>query len=165
MYERDSNNILRIEEAEIWGLNFSGEASKFNRPGDRNFCVDLDCELGEILEKEGWNVKWRRDEDGNVTSCFIQVKVNFEVPNPRLRPKIYTITGGRKVLLNEDTVGALDSYDIITNDKGRTIADLEIRPREWHMDDGKHGVKAYLSEMYVTINESKFARKYADYEE
>lgn len=166
MYERDLNNNLRIEGAEIWALNFSGRPNQYNREGDRNFCVEFDVELGDILKNEGWNVKYHKDRDtGEPVSAYVNVAVNYNVSNPRLRPKIYVISGGKKTLLNEETVDAIDGYDIVTNENGRMIADLEIRPREWGMQDGKHGVKAYLSEMYVTVNESKFARKYADFDE
>ena len=166
MYERDLNNNLRIEGAEIWSLNFSGRPNQYNREGDRNFCMEFDVELGDILKKEGWNVKYHRDRDTDEpVSAYINVAVNYNVKNPRLRPKIYVISGGRKTLLNEDTVAAIDGYDIVTNENGRMIADIEIRPREWEMRDGKKGVKAYLSEMYVTVNESKFARKYADFDD
>lgn len=166
MYERDLNNTLRIEDAEIWALNFSGRPNQYNREGDRNFCAELDVELGNMLKNEGWNVKFHKDIDtGEPVSAYINVSVNYNVSNPRLRPKIYVISGGRKTLLNENTVDAIDGYDIMTNSNGRTVADLEIRPREWEMKDGKHGVKAYLSEMYITLNESKFARKYADFDE
>ena len=166
MYERDLDNTLRIENAEIWSLNFSGQPSKWNREGDRNFCCEFDVELGDILRNEGWNVKYHKDRDTDEpVSAYINVAVNYKVGNPRLRPKIYVISGGKKTLLNEDTVGAIDGYDIVTNENGRMIADLVIRPRAWEMNDGKKGVKAYLAEMYVTVNESKFARKYADFDE
>lgn len=169
MYERYDNNLLRIEGAEIWGLNFSGEQSRYNRAGDRNFCVNLDKELGKILEEEGWNIKWRmpENEGEEPDSAYVQIKVNFNVPNPRLRPRIYVISKerGTKTLINEEIVDAIDRYDIITNSSGNKIADIEVRPRPWSMDDGKSGVKAYLSEMYIDINESCFDRKYADFEE
>jgi len=29
----------------------------------RNFCVFLDQELGRVLEKDGWNVRWLRPKD------------------------------------------------------------------------------------------------------
>lgn len=166
MYERDLNNMLRIEGAEIWALNFSGRANPpYNREGDRNFCCEFDVELGDLLKEEGWNVKYHRDHDTDEPiSAYINVSVNYKVGNPKLRPKIYVISGSKKTLLNEDTVGAVDGYDIVTNANGRMIADIEIRPRAWEMNDGKKGIKAYLSEMYITINESKFAQKYADFE-
>lgn len=165
MYERDLNKMLRIEGAEIWSLNFSGRANRYNREGDKNFCVEFDVELGNILKDEGWNIKFHYDPDTKEpVSAYTNVAVNFNVKNPRLRPKIYVISGDKKTLLNEETVGAIDGYDIITNEHGRPIADIEIRPREWEMSDGKNGVKAYLSEMYITINESKFAKKYADFD-
>lgn len=143
-------NIV-IENARIIFRNFSGNASRYNPAGNRNFAVFLDGELPDILAKDGWNVKWleaRDDEDER--QAYLQVAVSFNA----YPPKILMITGQGKTLLTEDMVHVLDWAEIET-------VDLIIRPYNWTVND-KSGVKAYVKSMYVTIVEDEFESKYYD---
>lgn len=145
------NKNIVIEHARIGFRNFSGEEGKFNPKGRRNFCVFLDSELGELLQDDGWNVRWLepRDEEDE-RQAYLQVAVSYE----NIPPKIVQITSRGQTILQEDMVSVLDWADIEN-------VDIIIRPYNWEVN-GKKGVKAYVKSMYVTILEDDFAHKYND---
>lgn len=150
---------ISIENARIIFRNFRGQASQYNREGQRNFCVVLDDPgLVEKLTEDGWNVRIRTPrEEGEKALSYLQVAVSFQ----NIPPRIFQITNKRKQELTEDTVSNLDFAEILS-------ADLIIRPYSWVIQEGtkneRRGVKAYLKTAYITIDEDEFAGKYAEEE-
>lgn len=144
--------ILQIDDAKIIYRNFSGEGSKFNREGDRNFSLIIDDpDVADELVAQGWNVKIREPrEEGDNPFIHLPVKVKFNDRGPR----IYLITGDRRNELDEESVGILDNVDIIS-------VDLDIRPYDWEVN-GKTGRTAYLHSMRVIQEVDRFAMD--DYE-
>lgn len=158
MENRINDNII-IENAHLFFKNFSGREEKYNREGQRNFCVYIDDpQMAQKLIEDGWNIRVRPPRvEGDEPRYYVQVAVSFKT----IPPKIVMLTRRNRTTLDEEAVAALDFAEIRT-------ADVTIRPYNWVMQEGtrneKRGVKAYLKTLYVTIEEDEFAEKYASEE-
>ena len=143
-------NKIVIKDADIRWKNFSGRESKFNPAGKRNFALFLDANDPDFIDDlvaDGWNVRTREyDNPDRPNEYYISVEVNFDYFQP---PVVKMIQGTRGLVLDETTVGRLDSTLI-------TKADVVIRPRHWEVN-GKTGVKAYLHTLRAEVEEDYFA--------
>lgn len=146
---------LMIEDAKLLFTNFAGSPTRYDREGGkREFSVALPLNLVEDLEKDGWNVKYRKNADGEFDPerPYLGVKVSYKFK----APAIWLIAGGRKQFMTEDTVGTLDNITIKT-------ADVVIHPSVYDVR-GQQGISAYVKELYVVMDDesASFASKYAD---
>lgn len=151
MEYRKIDNLV-FENAQIMFRNFSGRETKFNKTGNRNFCVIIpDHDIAQKLLDDQWNVKVLapRDEDEK-PKYYLQISVGYNY-NP---PKVYMHSGKNVTELDEDTIGELDYAEI------RSV-DLSVRPYQWEVN-GKNGVKGYLKTMHIVVEEDEFADKYAE---
>ena len=161
-------NTLSIKSARIGFKNFRGLEGDYNRAGDRNFVIFLDPEFAGQLEEEGWNIKWPKvsaeelnadPEDRFERQPYLPVSVDMvkypanvfiireDPESPLANPKGFVTTQ-----LDDQSVGVLDTALIVN-------ADVVIRPYNWTVN-GNSGVKAYLKNMYVEIDEDEFASEY-----
>lgn len=152
---RNNPSDLMIEDAKILFTNFAGSPTRYNSEGGkREFSVALPLNLVEDLEKDGWNVKYRKNADGEFDPerPYLSVKVSYKFR----APAIWLIAGGRKQLMTEDMVGTLDNITIKT-------ADVVIHPSIYDVR-GQQGISAYVKELYVVMDDesASFASKYAD---
>lgn len=148
-FARDGK-LLQIDDARIIFKNFSGEESKFNRAGDRNFAVRInDPDVVDQLIADGWNVTVKPPkEEGDDPYMYIKVKIKF---NDR-GPKVFLKSGKHVRRLSEQNVGLLDSIDILR-------VDLDLRAYDWEVN-GKTGRTAYLDSINVEQNLNRFEEYY-----
>lgn len=149
-----NEGTLLMENARIIFRNFSGKEGKYNREGDRNFCVLLDEELATQMDADGWNIKALRGrEEDDPDQPYLQVSVGFK----NRPPKVVLITHKGRTTLTEDEIEVLDWIDI-------KQVDLIVRPYKWDVAD-KSGIKAYLKSLFITVDEDALDLKYAELEE
>lgn len=148
---------LRVENAVIIFKNFSGNPTNLNpQGGKRTFSLCLPADWANILRSEGWNVKEREIEDGEVL-YHTEIVVNENCKYP---PHLYLLTEfmGNKALtlLPSDQYRRLDENMIVT-------VDLEIHPYE-HGRGIAGSKKGYLKNLWATLQSvNDFGGKYADY--
>ena len=147
--------MTNLARRDIMFRNFSGRPGRFNKNGDRTFCVRIDNpDDAQSLNEEGWNIKVLAPRDELEEPVhYLPVAISFN----KYPAHIYQHTGKVVTELNEYNIGNLDDVDILS-------VDIVIRPYQYERDDGSTGVKAYVKYMHVTVEQDPFAYKYAQEE-
>lgn len=169
-------NLLEIANANILYRNFSGLEKKamvngtmrtVNDAGNRNFTVIIDPvnsevywngervtnpDFGQELADMGYNVSVKPGrEEGDPVQYRLPVAVSY---NGTIKPHLYLVTKGNKVLMDEQMVDELDMADIVK-------ADIAINNgRPYINNQGQEKVKAWCNEGYFVIAQSRFASEY-----
>lgn len=153
---------VTIENARIVFRNFSGKEGQYNREGDRNFAVILPDDVAELMQRDGWNVKYlkpREDDEG--PTPYIQVSVSYKSRPPKIVMISYRGNPPEKARVTlpepdneQDLLSMLDFADF-------AHVDLSLNPYQWNVR-GETGVKAYLRQMFVTIQRDELEFKYDD---
>lgn len=156
---RTPSNVT-IEDARIFYKNFSGREGQYNQEGDRNFGCALPADVAQLMQQDGWNVKFSKPrEEGDIPEPWIPIAVSFRNKPPRvvvIARKFNHRTGEFeqvRTTLTEDLVGMLDYADMAK-------IDLIINPYPYNFN-GRSGIKAYLQAIYVTIAMDALEEKYA----
>lgn len=149
------NGVLEINDARITARNFAGAEDMYNREGDRNFLLLFDDEeIADRLIDAGWNIRKKPPKvEGGDPFIFMKIKVAFNDHGPTA----VLVSGGKSILLNESTIHRLDRISI-------SRVDMDIRPYDWTMRDGKSGRSAYLNGIKVIQNIDRFAAELAEEE-
>lgn len=144
---------LVFDDAQIMFKNFSG--NRWREGGAKDFAVKINPSDVDTLLADNWPIKVFTPTDDQENPIddpipFFKAKIKYE----NYPPAIYLVTSGGATLLDDDSVGELDSAEIIYIDLIVSLAG-----KDWSLN-GKTGRSAYVDEMYVTIAESSFAQKY-----
>lgn len=164
-YSKADRKVIEIEGAEFqFKPNFSGdpEMNFDGRDTTRHFALNIADNTDNMtycgrqlkiddLIKDGWNVKKTKNEED--PEYYIDVKVSYRKYPPAIEKR--TTNSKAKVLLTEDTVGSLDSDNIV-------YMDIVVSGSAW--GDNFDRIKGYVSVLYVTTEGNRFASKYNDEE-
>ena len=150
-----SNRVcLIVKDCRIGFRNFSGKQGLYNQEGNRNFCLFIDDR--EIVDKmilDGWNFRFLKPRDEQEEPVpYLPINVKYSSKSKPPIAVLVSNTGQKQ--LSEETIGILDWVDI-------EKVDVKICPYHYEVN-GKKGVKAYLSKIYVVKREDELDLLYAD---
>ena len=145
---------LQLEGVTVIFKNFRGEKGTYNEAGVRTFSIVIpDLEYAADLIEQGWALKPLKNEEGDIDSYHLPVKINYDSRQP---PRIYKISMVNNAQLPLD-VKTIDMLDYLPID----YVDIIVNPYLWDVQ-GETGVKAYCQTMYVVIEENALDIKWAN---
>ena len=152
MSRKATDNII-IENARIIFRNFSGKEDKYNRAGDRNFCVIIeDHNDAQRLIEDGWNIRVMPPrEEGDEPRHYLQVAVSFK----NFPPKVVMVTRRKQTPLDEESIGMLDWAEI---DR------VDLAVRTWRGTQSPF-TSLYLDRAFITVVEDELDAMYREDED
>lgn len=146
VYENEMLQGVKLIFRNFRGLERKNAKGKtMNAAGKRNFNIQLNAEQYEYLLEAGWSVRTWEDADG-ATLYLLKVNLGWNDSGRGPLVKLTPTDGSKGVILNEDTIGILDTQEVES-------ADVVIRPYNWD-DTGASGASAWLKSMkaYVYVD-------------
>lgn len=153
----DDITIRGASGAQVIFRNFAGEATAFNNPGDRNFCLVIDEELAERLEQIGFTIKRTKEREDYDSVPYIKIKVGYTLKDGsdnNYPPKIFKIDSTGMKMLDKNNVKLLDGARM-----NKVELEFSARPYE-DRKTGEIKYTAYLKSFYAEIEESALEREY-----
>lgn len=156
-YTYGPRGVLQIDDAKFYWRNFAGAATQYQREGNRDFAIIIpNQEIADELAADGWNIKVKEGDDGRDPLFYLQVKVDYNEKD-KIGPDIYLVSGKSKHKLDMSEVKRIDRIRVAG-------ADMDIRPHDWTMPNGKSGRTARLNAIWVTQDTNRFAERFAEEE-
>ena len=159
---REMKRMFEVDGKQVVWRNMEGNATDYTPAGRREFALAIDEDLAHELENEGWTcVKWRNADKNDPESPlvpFFKIKMNFESYNP----PIVGVVASDGVHRTKVDPSWLNDQHI---DK-RNLAHCDVAVNSYHSTDrfGVEHCTAYLSELYIQLEEGAFDYKYVDTE-
>lgn len=151
----EGHDIVQIDDAHLIFCHFSGAEDDYHQEGERDFSIRIDDpEIAEAFMNEGFNVTIKQRDNGEPP--YMRMKVKVGMKGRESDAKVFVVVGGRLRPLNRETIAMLDGIRI-------ERADMEIRAFDWERN-GRSGRSAWLNEIKVYQQISRFEQEYAEQE-
>ncbi len=150
---------------EILFPNLEGKKDRFNTKGERSFRLKLnDQEFAKALIEDGWNIRIytpKNEEYDPYYYMTVKTKFRSDSDNVYRDPEIHLVNSKNDILCGPQNMVDIDAAFISRKVKR---VDLILNPYHWvHEGTGSgEGITAYIREMWIEVQESPFANRYAD---
>ncbi len=145
-----------IENAQIFGLNFSG--TRFNGKGgeNRSFCLCIDDpNMLESLANEGVPIKTRQFKQDEEPCYYVVVKVKF---NNEKKPPVIQLRSGKSITrMTEELL--TPEFDGMRFYK----CDVIVNSGRWTSPNGNTGMGVYLQNIYCYLQRNRFEEAFFDF--
>lgn len=161
MYVNEKNGNVSFNNAQIargrWS-NFSGGPTDWDPKNTKRwFTIFLPDDEAQRLTDLGWNVRTRNSTNESEPELkYLKIAMNYDPEMPWSHPRIWLVRRvGNPELLEAEDLFQLDNKDLVI-----IKASIQIRPHDWKLANGTSGRKAWLKQMYVSIEQDDFGAEY-----
>lgn len=153
MQDVKQGEVLTFQGVDVYSKNFRGD--KFGPGGTPSigFFIDEDT-AKELAERNCPGLKWTKPYEDAPEDWVSRPWIKASMGYKARPPSIYQITSRGARLLDADTLGVLQ------NAKIDGPIDIAVRAASYDVN-GTVGIKLWVTEAYIKIEESVLAAKYA----